>query len=134
MSMKFLVPLLALLFFSGDPVSVDFADLSDFDYTEGMDLPKKVTKLAGKTIRIMGFMRSDGDEVDDLEEFILVNQNCDCEGEVMMNEQIVCILPEGETISLGDEPIKVEGVLEVGEEKEEDYVISIYRILVSKLR
>ena len=131
--MKLLLPFLALLFCSGDPVSVDFADLSDFDYTEGMTLPKQVTKLNGKTVRIMGFMRSDGDEVEDLEEFILVNQNCDCEGEVKMNEQIVCILPEGETVTLGDEPVKVEGVLEVGEEKEEDYVLSIYRIYVTKL-
>lgn len=133
MSMKYLFPLLALLFCTSDPVSVDFADLSDFDFEEGMTLPAEVRKLDGKTIRIIGFMRSEEDEVDDLEAFIIVNQNCDCEGAVRMNEQIYCILPEGETVSITDEPVKVEGVFEVGEEKEDGYVLSIYRIVVTKL-
>lgn len=129
-----LIPLACLGLLWAEPESVDFATLSDFDYEEGVALPKKVTKLNNKEIKVSGFMKSFDGETEDITSFWLVNQNCNCEGPPKMNELILCTMPEGESVSIEDDAVEVEGTFEVGEDKEDDYVVSIYRLSVKKLR
>ncbi len=109
-------------------VTVDFSTLSDFDYEEGMELPKKVQKFDGKKVRSTGFIRTDDGATEDLEEFWIVNQNCDCQGAPLLNEVVWYTLPDGTTVTNDDAPITVEGTLHVKEEKADDYVLYIYRL------
>ena len=129
-----LVALTFALLLGADATQVDFDTLSGFEYEEGQELPKKVKKLDGKTIKIRGFMRSLEDGIaDNISVFYLVTQTCDCEGMPMMNEVILCTLPDGKTIDIVDEPVTLEGEFEVGEESDGEYVTSIYRLAVTKL-
>ncbi|MEZ5989768.1 MAG: DUF3299 domain-containing protein [Planctomycetota bacterium] len=134
MKLLALATILLLPLRGDDPKDLDFQVLSGFEYTQGMDLPKKVKDLHGKKVKLTGFGRSADGEVKDVGWFWLVNQNCDCEGAPKMNEMVFAILSEGETIDLKDEPIKVEGTLSVGEDKDGEYVLSLYRMAVTKVR
>ncbi len=111
---------------------VDFSVLAGFTYKEGMTLPAEIRKLDGKLVRVVGFLRNEEQQTE-CEEFWLVNQNCDCQGGPKMNEWIFCTMPEGETVDLGDEPGVVLGRLHVGEEKEGEFVVSLYRLEVQKV-
>jgi hypothetical protein len=117
-----------------DATPVDFSALSGFEYEEGMELPESVRKLNGKKIRIVGFIRTEDGRTDDIDVFWLVDQNCDCEGMPKMNEIILCTMPEGRTISNDDSLIEVTGYLEAGEEREDGYVMSIYRMQVESVK
>ena len=117
-----------------DVVPVDFGSLSGFDYEPGMELPEEVTKLDGKTIRIAGFIRTEAGRTDDIDVFWLVDQNCDCTGFPKMNEIISCVMPEGRTISNDDSLIEVTGRFEAGEEKEDGYVVSLYRMQIESVK
>ena len=133
-----LLTLIPLLFasFRGAPgekaIEVDFSVLAGFQYKEGMTLPAEITKLNGKLVRIVGFLRNE-EQQNSCHEFWLVNQNCDCQGSPKMNEWVFCTMPEGKTVDLGDEPGVVTGRLEVGEQKEDEFVVSIYRLEVQKV-
>ncbi len=131
---KALLMILPLLFLPGeDAERVGFDILSGFDYEEQMELPESVTKYDGKKVIVGGFTRSYDGESEGLTEFWLISQNCDCEGQPKWTEMIFCTLPEGLSICIDDEPLELEGVLSVGEEREGDYVTSIYRLEVTKI-
>lgn len=114
-------------------VPVDFSTLSSFEWSEGMQLPDKIQALQGKTIGITGFVRSFDGGDENITAFWLVDQNCDCEAIPRMNELIVCVMPEGASISNDGSPVRVVGKLDVGEVKDEDYVTSIYRLQVERV-
>jgi hypothetical protein len=113
-------------------LEVDFSVLAGFQYKEGMTLPPEIQKLNGKLVRLVGFLRNE-EQQNDCSEFWLVNQNCDCQGGPKMNEWVFCTMPEGKTIDLGDEPGVVIGRLQVGEQKEDEFVVSLYRLEVQKV-
>lgn len=114
-------------------VPVEFSTLSGFDWQEGQELPATIRALQGKKIGITGFVRSFDGSDEDITGFWLVDQNCDCEGIPKMNEVIVCWMPEGKSISNDGSPIRVVGTFEVGEQKDGDYVTSIFRINVESV-
>ncbi len=128
----FLIPLLA--FAADEAIDVGFDVLAGFEYKEKMELPESVTKFDGKLVNVQGFPRSFDGESEDLKEFWLVSQNCDCEGQPKWNEMIFCTMPEGMTISIDDEPVRLQGILSVGELWDGEYLVSVYRMKVTKLR
>ena len=115
------------------PRTVDFGLLASFEYREGMALPKGVTELDKKEVKVSGFMRGENGATEGLEFFMIVNEACGCAGEPKLNEVIYCAMPEGQKVNLSAAPVKVTGTMYVGEEKEGDYVTSLYRMEIQKI-
>jgi hypothetical protein len=125
--------LLLVLPGGGEPVAVDFATLSDFTYTKGMELPAKVTKYDEQEIVISGFMRREADGSGQVEYFMLINGACDCDGRPKLNEILFCAMPQGETTEILSGTVKLTGTLFVGEEEEDGEVIALYSMDVDKI-
>lgn len=119
----------------GDPPVIPFGVLSNFDYKEGMELPKSVTKYNEKEIRISGFMATeDGSTEGEFEYFILIDDACGCEGTPKLNEMIFCAMPEGQKTKLHPGSVEVTGTLYIQEEKEEGVVVSLYTMSVTSVK
>ncbi|MFK7738676.1 MAG: DUF3299 domain-containing protein [Planctomycetota bacterium] len=112
----------------GDPEPVGFPVLAGFDYTEGMTLPTEVTELDEKEVEIRGFMRRESPGSGPVNQFMLINDACGCNGTPKMNEIVFCTLPDGVTMDLLQGVVKVTGTLFVGEVEEDGYVIMIYQM------
>lgn len=111
-----------------DPVKTSFTELAGFDYTEGMTLPEEVTKLDEKVVTINGFMRREFPGVGPVNQFLLINDACGCDGTPMLHEIVFCMLPDGVTMDLKPGVVEVTGKLYVGEEKEDGVVIMLYQM------
>ncbi|MCA8954403.1 MAG: DUF3299 domain-containing protein [Planctomycetes bacterium] len=111
-----------------DPKKASFSELAGFDYTEGMTLPKEVTDLDEKIVTIGGFMRREIAGTGPVNQFLLVNDACGCQGTPKLNEIVFCMLPAGVTMDLKPGVVKVTGKLYVGEEKEDGVVTMIYQM------
>lgn len=121
--------LLALLLLpAGDPVPVGFATLAGFDYVEGMKLPKDVTDLDEKEVTIRGFMQREVPGGSPVNQFLLINEACGCNGTPKLNEIVFCTLPDGVTMDIKPGVVSVTGKLYVGEEKEDGVVVMIYQM------
>jgi hypothetical protein len=118
---------------SDDPRVIDFGVLASFEYREGMKLPSEVVGLDKKEVKISGFMRGENGATENLEFFMIVNEACGCAGEPKLNEVIFCAMPEGQRVNLSAAPVKVTGTLYVGEDKDGDYVSSLYRMEIRKI-
>ena len=108
----------------------EWSVLGGFEYKEGMTLPEPVRRLDGKRVGIAGYMMSLG-EFEDIHEFLLVESQWSCcFGEPPDVHQVVVVtIPDGEDgIELLTTPVLVLGTLDVGEEKEDGWVTSVYRI------
>lgn len=120
---------------SGDPIPVNYPELSNFEYEEGMELPEFVTKYHEKKITISGFMKTeDGSIEGDVDYFILVNDACGCEGTPKLNEMIFCSMPEGQTTRLKPGNATVTGTLYVEEEIVDEIVVSLYSMSVESVK
>ncbi len=108
---------------------IDFNLLTNFEYEEGKPLPKKIQALDGKDIKIRGYMHPDTSEGTD--QFLLVNDDCGCEGN-QVHHFIDVTLTSG-TVSYRPRSIVLEGTLSVGEEKEDGFVVSVYRLEVDSV-
>lgn len=109
-----------------DPVATSFSILAGFTYEEGRPLPDEVTALDEKVVTISGFMRRESPGGDPVNQFLLVNDACGCEGTPMLNEIVFCALPEGVTMDVKAGIVTVTGKLYVGEVEEDGYVIMLY--------
>jgi hypothetical protein len=121
-----LLSLLALP--AGDPVKTSFSVLAGFDYKEGMALPKEVTDLDEKVVQISGFMQREVPGSNPVEQFLLINDGCGCNGTPKLNEIVFCTLPAGTTTDIKPGVVTVTGKLYVGEEKEDGVVVMIYQM------
>lgn len=128
-----LISVLALAPGFDDPEEVDFATLSDFDYTEGMTLPKKVTKFDGKKVKVSGFMATEDGGPGPSDYFLLINDACGCEGVPMLNEVIFCVTADGKPVKIEPGTVFLTGTLEVSEERDYGVVVSLYRMVVDKV-
>ena len=123
----FRTPLLCLLAcLAQDPTKVGFATLAGFEYSEGMALPKEVTDLDQKVVKISGFMQREVPGGGPVNQFLLINEACGCNGTPKMNEIVFCTLPDGVTMDIKTGVATVTGKMYVGEEKEDEVVISLY--------
>ena len=111
---------------TGDPVAIGFATLAGFEYTEGMTLPKEVTDLDEKVVTVRGFMQREVPGSSPVNSFLLINEACGCNGTPKMNEIVFCTLPDGVTMDLKTGVVTVTGKFYVGEEKEDEIVVSLY--------
>jgi len=125
--------LLAALPAADEPRRIDFGTLAAFEYKEGMTLPKEVRDLDGKEIRISGFMRGDNGATENLEAFMIVNESCGCSGEPKLNEVIYCTMPYGQKVNAIAGSVLITGTFHASEEKEDGYVLSLYRVDVTKV-
>lgn len=111
-----------------DPTKVGFATLAGFEYTEGMTLPAEVTALDQKSVTISGFMQREVPGSAPVNQFLLINEACGCNGTPKMNEIVFCTLPDGVTMDLLPGVATVTGTLYVGESKEDGIVVMIYQM------
>lgn len=116
-----------------DPEPVGFPVLAGFEYKEGMTLPKEVTDLDEKIVKIRGFMRREFPGSGPVNSFMLISDSCGCMGTPMMNEIVFCTLPEDVTMDIAAGIVTVTGKLYVGEEKEDGDVILIYAMDADKV-
>ncbi len=130
MKLGLLSTLCALLFAAppAEPTEVDFATISDYDYVEGMELPKEVTKYHEEEISISGFMRREDSGTGPVDFFMLINDACGCEGTPKLNEVIFCAMPSGESTEIKPGSVTVTGTIYVEEVLDDDIVVSIYNL------
>lgn len=111
-----------------DPTKVGFAVLAGFDYAEGMALPKEVTRLDEQVVTISGFMRREVPGGGPVNQFLLINDACGCNGTPKLNEIVFCTLPDGVTMDVKPGIVTVTGKVYVGETKEDGVVIMLYQM------
>lgn len=116
-----------------DPIKTSFAVLASYTYTEGMKLPDEVTKLDQKVVEITGFMQRESPGSGPVDEFLLINDGCGCNGTPKLNEIVFCVLPENVTMEVKAGVVKVTGKLYVGEVKEDGYVVLVYQMDADKV-
>ena len=123
------VCLLALLAAAGgEPIAVGFAKLAGFEWKEGVAMPKEVTDLDEKEVTIRGFMQREIPGSGPVNQFLLINDACGCNGTPKLNEIVFCTLPDGVTMDVKPGVVSVTGKLYVGEAKEEDVVVMLYQM------
>ena len=104
--------------------------LGDFEYHEGMTLPKHLTELEGKKVAVAGYMVALG-QYEDIHEFVLVESQWSCCFGIPpdINQVIVVTIPiDEEGLDLVAFPLVITGTFEVGEAYEDGYVTSLYRL------
>jgi len=111
-----------------EPKPVDFATLAGFDYSEGMKLPKEVTDLDEVVVEVRGFMKREVPGSGPVNQFMLINDACGCNGTPMLHEIIFCTLPDGVTMDIQNGVVTVTGKLYVGEVEEDGYVVMLYQM------
>ena len=116
-----------------DPIEVGFSKLAGFDYVEGMKLPEEVTKLDEKSVTVSGFMQREDAGDGPTEFFMLINDACGCDGTPMLNEIVFCAMPEGEPTEIQPGVVSITGTLYVGEETDDDVVVSLYSLDVDSV-
>ncbi|MET0412904.1 MAG: DUF3299 domain-containing protein [Polyangiaceae bacterium] len=114
---------------------VDWKRIGSFPYHEGAALPVEVTDLNQKNVGVAGFMLTLGDP-DDIREFILVESlwGC-CFGTVPDVNQSILVRMKGDArVEYTAAPILVTGAFEVGEERQQGFVASLYRVGDARVR
>lgn len=124
--MKSFVWMVPLLVVAQDPVPTNFAVLAGYEFQKGMTLPAEVTALDGKVVQLSGFMVREVPGSGPVSQFLLINDACGCNGTPKLNEIVFCALAEGTTMEVKAGIVQVTGTLFVGEQTEEDEVISVY--------
>lgn len=109
-----------------DPVRTSFSVLAGFDYVEGKQLPAEVEKLDEKVVTLSGFMVREAPGGGPVNQFLLINEACGCNGTPKLNEIVFCALPEGVQMEVKVGVVKVTGKLYVGEVKEDGVVCMLY--------
>lgn len=111
-----------------EPLQVGFAKLSSFEWKEGTKLPKEVTDLDEKVVEIRGFMQRETPGSGAVNQFLLINDACGCNGTPKLTEIVFCTLPDGVTMDIKPGVVTVTGKLYVGEAKEDDVVVMLYQM------
>lgn len=110
--------------------------LGGFEYREGMELPAGVKDLDGKKVAIAGYMITLA-EVEDIHEFLLVESGWSCCFGVPpdVNQVLEVRIPEdAQGVEFTTMPVVLAGTLDVGEQVEDGFVISVYRMTADSVR
>jgi hypothetical protein len=114
---------------------LSFDTLKSWTYIEGKTpIPDFIKKLDGKEIEMIGFMMPLS-EVKNITEFILVPSlwGC-CYGQPpAVNHIVVVKMPPGQTTKFASDVIRVRGHFNVGETKQDGYLVSLYVLTVEKI-
>jgi hypothetical protein len=117
-----------------DPIEVDFATLSGFDWVAGTALPESVTRYDEKTVKVSGFMQREDAGSGPTEYFMLINDACGCQGTPKLNEIVFCAMPPGQPTDIKPGIVTVTGKIYVGEESDDGVVVSLYTLDVDSLQ
>ena len=113
-----------------NPLDLKFEVLGGWKYVEGKTpIPDAVKQLNGKWVTITGFMLPIN-ETKKMSHFIILQSlwGC-CFGQApAVNHVIVTDMAKGQTVEFYPDPVKVIGKFSVGETREQDYLVSIYRL------
>ncbi|MBL8726338.1 MAG: hypothetical protein JNK49_20005 [Planctomycetes bacterium] len=112
----------------GDPIKTSFSVLAGYTYEEGKALPKEITNLDEQVVSISGFMMRETPGSNPVNQFLIINEACGCNGTPKLNEVVFCTLPEGQTMEIKPGIVSVTGKFYVGEVKEEGVVVMLYQI------
>ena len=110
-------------------VKVDIAKLTSIKYRRGKTLPADIRELDGKRIRIEGYM-SIG-TMEGVESFELGPEACEC-GRSKVQHFIDVTMTDGLTVYRPGR-FTIEGTFSVGEEEEDGFVVSLYRMTIKSL-
>jgi hypothetical protein len=127
-----------------DYMEITFNELSNYDYYTPLTydepdpvrlaqnkIPDEIKALSGKKISITGFMLpTENDDRGQVSQFNL-NGNydmCFYGAPVMMNQWIAVKMKKGKVVPFSHKPVTVYGSIEIGEEKKDGVVVSLYRI------
>lgn len=109
---------------------LEFGVLSDFDASdEQPEVPRKILDLDRTRVAVSGFMMPMRLDEEGITDFVLVkNQLLCCYGQSpALNEWIYVTMDHPVPVTM-DVPITVAGVLEVGADKHEEQILSLYRM------
>ena len=111
-----------------------WAQLSGFEYEEHTPIPEANKAMNGRKVGLTGYMITLG-ETENIEEFLLVESlwTC-CFGVAPDVHQVVVVRKKGKGVEFSQQPLLVLGTLEVGEETEDGFVTSLYRIHATSVR
>ncbi|MEE9393566.1 MAG: DUF3299 domain-containing protein [Planctomycetota bacterium] len=112
-------------------LSLSWKTIANFEFSVGMTLPANVQALNGKKVGIAGYMMSLG-EYENIREFLLVESAWACCFGIApdVNQAVVIKLPDDEPgVDLVTLPILATGKLIVEEQREQDFVIGLYRMV-----
>ena len=108
-----------------DAHEITLEDLRDFKYRRGKRLPKRISALDGMRVTVTGFMALGTPE--GVEEYQLISDSCGCDGGTKPHHFVVVQLTD-ETTTFSPDELTVTGIISVGEEEEDGFVTSLYRI------
>ena len=112
-----------------DVVEVSILRLKNARYRRGRPLPGWIQDLDGKTIRLWGYMAIG--TLEGLEKFELVPESCEC-GRSKVNHFVEVSLTDDVTRFIPGR-ITLTGVFHAGEEKEDGFITSLYRLSTPEL-
>ena len=112
-----------------------FDTLKSWTYIEGKTpIPDFIKKLDGKNIEMIGFMMPLS-EVKNITQFLLVPSlwGC-CYGQPpAVNHIVVVKMPPGQTTKFFNDVIRIRGKFNVGETKQDGYLVSLYVLTVERI-
>lgn len=112
-----------------------FDTLKSWTYIEGKTpLPNFIKKLDGKNVEMIGFMMPLS-EVKNITQFLLMPSlwGC-CYGQPpAVNHIVVVKMPPGQTTKFFNDVIRVRGTFNVGETKQDGYLVSLYVLTADKI-
>ncbi len=104
-------------------VEVNIMELTQFDWEPGGELPDSITALDGESIEIKGYMALDTPE--GTTTFRLSYYECGC-GNAQPNHFVQVDVDD--VVGYRPERLTLRGTLSVGEETEDGFVVSLYRL------
>ncbi|MAG58421.1 MAG: hypothetical protein CMJ83_19205 [Planctomycetes bacterium] len=116
-------------------VKVSWDLLGGFEYEEGMVLPEKVRAYHGQKVAMAGYMMT-LEEVEDIHEFLLVESlwSCCFGTPPEVHQVIVVTIAEDKGVEFTTAPVMILGPIDIGEEVEDGFVTSVYRISAKKVQ
>ncbi len=111
------------------PEKLAWARISNFAYTQKMELPPEVTALDGKRVEMSGFLYPTR-QVRDLKEFILTRDpgTCCYGPQTQWNHFLQVKIVKGPGVNFTREPITVVGIFRAKEVLDGDYTMSLYEL------
>jgi hypothetical protein len=121
----------------GQVLDLSIKDLGNFEFDQekGGNIPTDVKGLNGAKIRLRGYMIP-MDQAENITQFALVPSlfSC-CFGQPpQIQHTIVADCPKGKAVGYVPDEIVVEGTLNVGEKKDDGYIVSIFELNVSSVK
>jgi len=121
----------------GQVLDLSIKDLGNFEFDQekGGNIPTDVMGLNGAKIRLRGYMIP-MDQAQNITQFALVPSlfSC-CFGQPpQIQHTIVADCPKGKAVGYVPDEIVVEGTLNVGEKKDDGYIVSIFEMNVTSVK